>query len=84
MRLPLIKKIGEFIEQRDADFVLESIETLEMISEITSIKDDELNVIGELISNMYGAIEVHKSIDDGIPKNEALNDFMQRVLGSID
>jgi hypothetical protein len=26
----------------------------------TSLKDEELDVIGELISNMYGALEVHK------------------------
>ena len=44
----------------------------------------ELDVIGELISNMYGAIEVNKMIKDGKPKKEAVNNFMQRVLGSID
>jgi hypothetical protein len=49
MRLPLIKKIGEFIEEKDQDFVLETIETLEMLSEIQSLKDEELDVIGELI-----------------------------------
>jgi hypothetical protein len=26
------------------------------------IKDEELDVIGELISNMYGALEVHKMV----------------------
>jgi hypothetical protein len=33
---------------------------------------------------MYGAIEVNKMIKDGKDKKEALNDFMKRVLGSID
>ncbi len=84
MRLPLIKKIGEFIEEKDQDFVLETIETLEMLSEIPTLKDEELDVIGELISNLYGAIEVQKLIDSGVPKKDALNQFMKRVVGSID
>jgi hypothetical protein len=28
------------------------------MTEIPSLKDEELDVIGELISNMYGAVEV--------------------------
>ncbi|TYR37267.1 hypothetical protein FXV77_04450 [Sphingobacterium phlebotomi] len=84
MKLPVIKHLIEFIEQNDADFVLETIETLEALTEVSSLKDEELDVIGELISNMYGAIEVDKLIKEGTPKKEALNGFMQRVLGSID
>jgi len=84
MKLPVIKHLIDFIEQNDADFVLETIEALEALTEVPSLKDEELDVIGELISNMYGAIEVDKLIKDGTPKKEALNAFMQRVLGSID
>jgi hypothetical protein len=32
------------------------------MTEIPSLKDEELDVIGELISNMYGAVEVHKMV----------------------
>lgn len=84
MKLPVIKKINEFIEDNDVDFVLETIDTLEAISEVTSLKDEELDVIGELLSNLYGAVEVNKMIDEGKQPKEALNEFMQRVLGSID
>ena len=84
MKLPLIKHINKFIEENDSDFVSESILLLEPISESKGIKDEELDVIGELISNMYGALEVHKMIESGKPEKEALNEFMQRVLGSID
>lgn len=84
MKLPIIKHLTEFIENNDEDFVIETIETLESITEVSSIKDEELDVIGELISNMYGALEVTKSIKEGTPKKEALNNFMQRVLGAID
>ena len=82
--MTLIKHINKFIEENDSDFVSESILLLEHISESKGIKDEELDVIGELISNMYGALEVHKMIESGKPEKEALNEFMQRVLGSID
>lgn len=84
MRLPLIKHITDFIEQNDQDFVLETIETLEHLTESENLKDEELDVIGELISNFYGAIEVSQSIKDGKPRKEAFNEFMKRVVGSID
>ncbi|MEP2238398.1 DUF6952 family protein [Maribacter sp. Asnod1-A12] len=84
MRLPIIKLLTEFIEEKDSDFILETIETLEALTELPSLKDEELDVIGELISNMYGAIEVANSIEQGTPKKDAMNQFMKRVLGSID
>ncbi|CAM1368477.1 DUF6952 family protein [Tenacibaculum soleae] len=84
MKLPVIKHLTSFIEENDQDYVLETIETLEALTEVSSLKDEELDVIGELISNMYGAIEVDKMVKDGTPKKEALNNFMKRVLGSID
>jgi len=84
MKLPVIKHLTNFIEKNDEDFLVETIETLENLTELSSLKDEELDVIGELISNMYGALEVHKSMKKGTPKKEALNDFMQRVMGAID
>ena len=84
MKLPVIKHLTGFIKENDEDYVLETIETLEALTEVSSIKDEEMDIIGELISNMYGALEVQKSIKDGVPEKEALNQFMKRVLGSID
>ncbi|MCL4641793.1 MULTISPECIES: DUF6952 family protein [Olivibacter] len=85
MKLPVIKHLTQFIEENDEDFVIEAIETLESLTEVSSLKDEELDVIGELISNMYGAIEVNKLVQEqGMDKKEALNTFMKRVLGSID
>ena len=84
MKLPIVKHLTNFIEENDQDFVLETIETLEALTEVPSLKDEELDVIGELISNLYGAVEVDKMIKEGIPKKEALNAFMKRVLGAID
>lgn len=85
MRLPIIKQLTDFVaDNRDEDFLLEAIDTLEAISESPSIKDEELDVIGELLSNLYGAVEVQKEIALGTPKRDALNGFMKRVMGSID
>ena len=84
MKLPIIKHLSTFIENNDEDYLVEAIEVLEDLTEVSSLKDEELDVIGELISNMYGALEVNTLIKKGTPKKEALNGFMKRVLGSID
>ena len=85
MKLPLIKHIGKFIADNDEDYIIETIEVLEHITEFDGLKDYELDVLGECLSNLYGAIEVQKSIiDEGISQKDALNGFMKRVQGSID
>jgi hypothetical protein len=84
MKLPVIKHLTQFIEDNDQDYLIETIEVLEALTEVPSLKDEELDVLGELISNMYGALEVHNMVKEGKDKKEALNDFMKRVLGSID
>ena len=84
MRLPVIKSLVEFIDQNDEDYVIETTEVLEHVAQAKGIKDEEIAVIGELISNMFGAIEVSKEIKAGKSQKDALNDFMKRVMGSID
>ena len=82
MKLPIIKTIvesGEF----DEDYLDETIEVLLCISEARGLKDEEMEVIGELISNISGAQEVTKEIKDGTPQRDALNGFMKRVMGAI-
>ena len=82
MRLPIIKKLvesGEF----DEDYMEEAIEVLLLISEARGVKDEEMEVIGELISNISGAQEVMREIKNGTPQKDALNGFMKRVVSSI-
>jgi hypothetical protein len=82
MRLPIIKQLvssGEF----DEDYFIEAIDVLLSISEARGIKDEELEVIGEMVSNISGAIEVMKEIKNGTSEKEALNNFMKRVMGAI-
>lgn len=84
MRLPIIKQLSQFIADNDEDYIIETVETLENLCEVSSLKDEELDVIGELISNMYGALEVQKMVKDGSTQKEALNQFMSRVMSAID
>lgn len=84
MRLPIIKHVLGFIKENDEDWVHETIELLESMSEIPSLKDEELEVMGELLSNLYGTLEVQTMIKEGMDQKEALNVFMKRVMGSID
>ena len=84
MRLPIIKHTLDFIKDNDADYIEECITVLEHLTESSNIKDEEIDVIGELLSNLYGAIEVNEAINNGSTQKEALNDFMKRVQGSID
>ena len=79
MRLPIIKHLSNFIESNDEDYITETLEVLEDLIDARGIKDDELDVIGELMSNMEGALEVNKLIKQGSTQKEALNLFMKRV-----
>jgi len=84
MKLPIIKHLAENF---DEDYLLETVEVLESLSEARGLKDEELEVIGELISNSLGAIEVINIVRDSDGKTDVrtgASDFMKRVLGSID
>lgn len=83
MKIPIIKHLVNFVEANDEDYIHETLEVLESLADVPTLKDEELEVIGELISNLYGALEVDKEITNGTPKKDALNGFMKRVLGSI-
>jgi len=85
MRLPVIKHLNEFVKENDEDYINEAIQVLENLAEAKGIKDEELDVMGELLSNMYGALEVRKLVEEeGMSDKDALNAFMKRVTGSIE
>lgn len=84
MKLPVIRSLADFIESNDAQEVENSIKVLEHVSQARGLKDEELDTIGELLSNMYGSLEVSSAVADGASQKDALNDFMKRVMGSID
>lgn len=84
MRLPIIKHTLGFIKENDEDYIHETLEVLEHFADARGIKDEELDVIGELVSNLYGALEVHREIKNGTPEKDALNAFMKRVQAAIE
>lgn len=81
MKLPVIRQIQRSCSVEEIET---AIKVLEATSEAASLKDEELNVIGELISNMCGAIEVHQMIAEGTPEKDAANAFMKKVMSSVD
>lgn len=81
MKLPVIRQIHNTCSVEEIN---NTITVLENISEVSSIKSEELDVIGELISNLCGALEVHQLVSEGLAEKDALNSFMKKVLGSID
>ena len=80
MKLPVIKHLSNFIQKNDQDYIEETLDVLEDLIDARGINDQELDVIGELMSNMEGALEVQKLIKSGMTQKEALNDFMKRVM----
>ena len=81
MKLPVIRHLQK---NNDQEKLKNSLEVLESFTEHRSVSDEEMDVIGELITNICGAIEVHKMIDEGMPERDAANNFVKKVLGSID
>jgi hypothetical protein len=82
MRLPVIKHLVE--TNFDGDHFEETLMVLESLIDARGIKDEELDVIGELISNIEGAKAVKEDIrGNGTDLKDALNNFMKRVMGSV-
>ncbi len=81
MKLPIIRQFYQTNSQEELET---AIRVLENFSEFRGVSDEELDVTGELLTNMYGAIDVHKSVKEGLSEKEALNNFAKKVMGSID
>jgi hypothetical protein len=81
MKIPVIRQLFQNIapEQLEA-----TLATLEAFCEFRGVNEEEVNVAGELITNICGALEVHEQVKAGALEKDALNAFSQRVMGSID
>ena len=81
MKIPIIRQMYQAapVEKLEA-----TLEVLEAFCEARGVSETELNVAGELITNICGALEVHESVAGGLEPREALNAFSQKVMGSID
>ena len=81
MKLPVIR---HFQRNNSPEQIENCIAVLESYSEYNRITDEELDMVGELITNLCGAAEVHQMIENGMPERDAANAFAQKVLNSID
>lgn len=81
MKLPLIRHLQR---NNDVEKLQHTIDVLENYTEHRSVNEEEIDIIGELITNLCGAVEVHKMIEEGTPEVDAANNFVKKVLGSID
>ena len=81
MKLPIIR---QFYQTQTPENLEKTLEVLESFSEFRGTSEEDLNVTGELITNICGALEVHNNVQNGMSEKDALNSFAQKVLGSID
>ena len=81
MKLPLIR---QFYQNQTPENLEATLEVLESFTEFRGVSDEDLNVAGEMITNICGALEVHENVKNGMAEKDALNSFAQKVMGSID
>ena len=81
MKLPVIKHLQK---NNDKESLEKTVNVLESFTEHRAAGDNEMDVIGELITNICGAVEMHDMIAGGMSEKDAANGFAQKVLGSID
>ena len=81
MKIPVIRQLfqNSSPEQLEA-----TLEVLEAFCEFRGVNEAEIDVAGELITNICGALEVHAKVSEGALEKDALNAFAQRVMGAID
>ena len=81
MKLPVIRHLQKGASKEQLE---NTLEVLEHFVEHRSVTDEEMDVVGELITNICGALEVHGNVEQGMSGIEAANAFAQKVMGSID
>ncbi len=81
MKLPVYKNLAKNVSNEAME---NALEVLEIYADSPAVKEEERDVIGEIISNICGAMEMKSLIDGGMSERDAANHFMQRVLSSID
>lgn len=82
MKLPIIRHLQK---NNSKENLMSTVEVLESFCEHRLVTDEEMDVVGELLTNIFGAIEVHEMVDnEGMTQTEAARVFSQKVMSSID
>lgn len=81
MKIPVIRQLFQNSTTEELEATLA---VLESFCEFRGVSEGEIDVAGELITNICGALEVHAEVNAGATEKDALNAFSQKVMGSID
>lgn len=81
MKIPVIRQL---FQNNTPENLEATLTVLEAFCEFRGVSEAEIDVAGELITNICGALEVHESVRSGAAERDALNAFGQKVMGSID
>jgi len=81
MKIPVIRQLFQTTTPAQLETTLE---VLEAFCEFRGVSEHEVDVAGEMITNICGALEVHQMVSKGAVEKDALNAFGQKVMGSID
>lgn len=81
MKLPIIRQL---YLGADENKIQNTLDVLEVFSEARGVKQEEIDIVGELMTNLCGALEVHQLVKSGMKETDALNAFAHKVIGSID
>ena len=79
MRLPIIKRIATDYSLGEEDLYA-AVNVLDTIASARGVSEEELDVIGELISNIeWAKVVIDQNRHYGVPMKDALNTFMKRI-----
>lgn len=82
MKLPVIRHLQK---NNDKEALEKTAGVLESFTEHRSVSEQDMDVVGELLTNVLGAVEVHEMVEnEGMKPIDAANAFSKKVLGSID
>ena len=81
MKVPIIRQL---YQTQSVENLEKTLELLEAFCEFRGTTPQDLDVAGELITNICGALEVHAKVEAGMSDKDAINTFAQRVMGAID
>ena len=81
MKIPVIRQLFQNSKAEDLEVTLG---VLEAFCEFRGVSEAEIDVAGEMITNICGALEVHANVSAGATEKDAINAFSQKVMGSID
>ncbi|RZL06392.1 MAG: hypothetical protein EOO89_24470 [Pedobacter sp.] len=81
MKIPVIRQL---FQNSNPEQLEATLTVLEAFCEFRGVSESEIDVAGEMITNICGALEVHAEVGAGASEKDALNAFGQKVMGSID